>query len=191
MTAAVKLAIGAMLPIVVFLTGSTLMSKLTDRKRVLDRLNGMEAVNERKPLGERPGYDLPAAVRYYSALDKPALESERKFLEMDLLFPFLYGGALAASLLLVWSVLGRPFSPVYLIGPVAATLFSDWTENLLQLRVLRRFVVGGEAALSGPVIRTASIATLLKLVFFVGPALMLASLVGWAIVRMWRGSVTA
>lgn len=122
------------------------------------------------PRGERPlftrlaGYSVSDVAAYWSKLG-PAdhgLLAERRFLELDLVFPFVYGGTLCASLLLLWALLGRPFPAVLPVGLVALTMLADWTENLIQLRQLGRFVAG--SSLEADWIRWASLATSVKLV---------------------------
>jgi hypothetical protein len=86
---------------------------------------------------------------------------ERRFQELDLLFPFVYGGLLAAALLLAWARLGRSFSPAWVLLSLALLMFSDWTENLVQLAQLTRYEHG--QPLAPHWIRVASTATILKL----------------------------
>jgi hypothetical protein len=119
-----------------------------------------------------------AVSRHWAVLKETALlRAEQRFLELDLIFPFFYGAALATSLLIAWAALDRPFSPARLIAPVAITVLADWTENLVQLRQLSRYIDGGEAALQSGWIQLASVATVIKLVFFVGSSLFLGGLI--------------
>lgn len=171
------------LPIAAFLGGVGIMSQMSGREQALQRLRATPAGDE-KPLNQRLRYNAGAVCHHWGLFDDAGLASEQHFLELDLVFPFLYGGALAASLLLVWSTLGRPFSPAWIMVPVAVTVVADWTENLIQLAQLRRFV--GHAALQGGWIAVASAATLVKFVFFAVSSVGLVVLVLLMLVRSPR-----
>lgn len=164
---AVKAVVVLALPIVVFLAGAIVMQTLSGR-----------TLGDREPLNQRVrGYDAAAVKRHWEILkNDEVLEAEQCFLELDLAFPLLYGGALAASLLIAWKALGLPFGRAWLIAPVAITILSDWTENLIQLGQLRRFIDG--KALQASLIQIASVATILKLLFFGVSFLMVAGLAG-------------
>jgi hypothetical protein len=162
------------LPIAAFLGGVWVMSQVSRHDQALQRLRATPAGDE-EPLNRRRHYDAAAVRDHWALFDDAGLASERHFLELDLVFPFLYGGALAASLLLVWAALGRPFSPAWIVVPVAVTVVADWTENLVQLTQLRRFV--RHEALQGGWIAIASAATLVKLVFIVASSVSLVVLV--------------
>jgi hypothetical protein len=142
------------LPVVVFLGGAWIMAEMS----------GLEPVKQQKPLNRRFGYDADAVQRYWQALDERARGADGRFLKLDLVFPFLYGGALATGLLLGWASLGQPFNPAWLLAPIAIVLLADWTENLVQLGQFDRFSAG--IALQEGWIRVASAATAMKLVFF-------------------------
>ena len=140
------------IPLVAVVGGGKLMTAIAPRQ-----------IPEKPPLmGRRRGYTKEAAASYWSKLDPEGRIAERKFLEVDLIFPFVYGGALLASMLLAWASLGRPFSPVILIGIVAAAMLADWVENLVHLRELAAFVAGGVESLEGGWIAIASAATTTK-----------------------------
>jgi len=174
------------LPLAVFLGGLWAMLKISDRDYVTQRLRQSAAPEDQKPLQQRLGYDADAVNRHWGALDNTALRLERRFLELDLVFPFLYGAALSASSLMAWATLGRPFRPAWLMAPVAVTVLADWIENLVQLGQLRRYTEGGEAGLQPGWIRIASAATILKMSSFVGTWLFLVGLVISVIVRALR-----
>ena len=174
------------LPLAVFLGGIWAMLKISDRDYVTQRLRQSAAPEDQKPLQQRLGYDAGAVNRHWGALDNTALRLERRFLELDLVFPFLYGAALSASSLMAWATLGRPFRPAWLMAPVAVTVLADWTENLVQLGQLRRYTEDGEAGLQPGWIRIASAATILKMSSFVGAWLFLVGLVISVIVRALR-----
>lgn len=174
------------LPAAVFSGGVLIMKKVSGYQEVEDQASSIPNPCDRKPLDQRFGYDAGAVDRYWGALNKDARAAEQHFLEVDLVFPFLYGGALAASLLLAWSMLGRPFSPAWIMVPVALTMLADWTENLVQLAQLRRYSTGGAQALQAGWIRVASAATSLKLTFFGASSLLLLTLVAMAVLRTTR-----
>jgi hypothetical protein len=175
---AVKLVIVLTLPLAAFSTGAWIMAKLSDRDYVTQRLSQLPDARDRKPLNQRLcGYDAAAVGCHWGALDETALRNERRFLRLDLVFPFLYGAALVACLWMAWAALGRPSPPAWLLAPVAVTVLADWTENLVQLAQLRRYVESGTAGLQPGWIQVASTATVLKLLFFVGTVLFLVGLV--------------
>ena len=164
------------LPTVVFLGGARLMTYLSGRAIVTSQLESLPVKADRTPLNSRfRGYDLKAVARHWSALNPDALAAETRFLEMDLVFPLLYGGALLVALLLGWAALGRSFNPALLVLAVAVTVLADWTENLTllgQLEAVPRTLVSTPiadrvapvaAALSAGRVTLASTATLVKL----------------------------
>jgi len=172
------------LPIVVFLTGALIMSEMCDRGYVTQKLLQLPDPKDRKPLNQRlRGYDADKVNRYWGALDETALRSEQCFLELDLVFPFLYGAALFTSLLMAWVTLGRPFHPLWITVPVVVTVLADLTENLIQLGQFGRYIEASEASLQIGWIQVASTATVLKLLFFVGTVLFLVGLVIGVIVH--------
>src|SRR5262249_22963774 len=83
--------------------------------------------------------DTRAVDSYWKSLNIEGRGGERRFLELDLVFPFLYGGVFAAALLAAWIQLGRPCDPVWVVLPVIVTVVADWTENLVQLGQLGRY----------------------------------------------------
>ena len=179
----VKAVILLALPTIVISGGAYIMSKLSGREQVTQRLQGHAKTEDRRPLGFRVlGYNPEEVKSHWSALDPGTLKLERRALEIDLIFPFLYGGALAAALLLAWVALGRPFQPVWLILPVAITVVADWVENLVQLSQLRLFDVSGKDGLQSGWIQIASAATTTKLVFYFSSSLLLIGLVVWMVV---------
>lgn len=182
-----KIVIILALPFVVFWGGAWIMAELSNRDYVINRLNESNlSPCEKKPLNQRLGYNLNAAVRYWEILDPTARKTEQYFLKLDLVFPFFYGAALAISLLLTWAILGRPFRPLWIITPVAVLVLADWTENLVQLHQLKKYREHGEAALQPYMIQIASIATCIKLTFFCALTLFLIGLVIIVLVRSPR-----
>jgi hypothetical protein len=179
----VKAIVLLALPTAIITGGDYLMGKLSGRQQLTQRLSRAKP-EDKRGLGLRIlGYDLEAVSRRWGMLDPSTRAVERRGLEIDLIFPFLYGGTLAAALLLVWAALGRPFPPVWLVSPVAITMLADWTENLVQLGQLSRFDASGQAGLQPGWIQIASAATMTKLVFYGGSSLLLVVLVGCMLVR--------
>ena len=181
----VKAILVVAIPFVAFAGGGYVMGALSDRDYLTDRFNHLPK-QDQKGIGLRVcGYNLEAVVRHWGALDKDSrgLGAQRLGLEIDLLFPFLYGGALALSLMLAWATLGRPFHPLWLIAPVAVTVVADWIENLVQLTQLHRFASNGAGGLQSGWIQIASTATIVKIVFFSGSYLFVIALAVWLVGR--------
>ena len=155
------------LPTVVFLAGVWVMNEASDRQQVTAALS-VAGECDRAPLNQRFGYDVAAVDRHWRPIvaRTEAYEAERLFLELDLIFPILYGVALASSLLLARAQLQRPFHPVWAIAPVAIMVIADWTENLVQLSLLRHYATERIAALPEVWIHIASGATIVKLTSF-------------------------
>jgi len=169
------------LPVVIILWTGYLMVQLSGGEQVskLHDKSGREIPG----LGtRRTGYDLDAIDQRWTALGAN-LKYERLGLELDLVYPFIYGGALAAALLLTWAQLGRTFSPFFLIAPVALTMIADWTENSIQLGQLKLFEVSHRAGLQSTWIRVASFATMTKVWLLIGSSLLLIGLLVWMVVR--------
>jgi hypothetical protein len=175
-----------LLPAVVFVAGARLMTVWTGREQVTARLERHAAVDERKPLNQRLGYDVAAVARHWGALDAESLERERRFLSLDLFFPLFYGAALAVSLLLGARLAFPAMNPAWLLAPVTIVVVSDWIENLVQLGQLRRFVEGGAAALQASSIAIASMATIVKLTSFTAASLLCVALAVAMLVRPAR-----
>ena len=164
------------LPVFVFLAGAWIMAAASGRERVDERLQQHAAAEDRRPLNQRFRYDRAAVERHWGALDEGALEAERTFLELDLVFPLAYGAAFAFSLLMAWASLGRPLNPAWLLVIVGLTVVSDWVENLVLLEQLRRYLSGGAEPLQSAWIATASVATTLKLLSFTVMSIVLLAL---------------
>jgi len=162
------------LPLAAYLGGGLLTTELAARE---------EPAGAQKPLNLRFGYSAADLTSYWQAFKPSGLEGERRFLEADLIFPFLYGGALATGMLLLWAALGRPFNPAPLFAVVAITLLADWTENLVQLRQICRFIRQGSSELEAHWINVASAATMVKLAGSLASIVVLLSLVVATLLR--------
>src|SRR5262245_57491729 len=172
------------LPILVFMSGASLMSRWTDRQLVRERLN-RDFPGDSRPLNMRFGYDVETARAHWSSLDPEMRESEMRFLELDLVFPLVYGAGLAIGLLLMWATAGRPVNPAVLIALVGVTILADWTENLIHIQQLRHVIAGQQ--LDAGVIAIASAATIVKLLFFSAASFTIVLLTIFAVYRTLVG----
>jgi hypothetical protein len=168
------------LPTLVFVGGASLMSRLTDRQAVRERLNRDFPDNPR-PLNMRFGYDVATVREMWSSLDPAMQDSEQRFLQLDLVFPLVYGAGLAVGLLLMWAAAARPVNRAWLLALVGITIVADWIENLTQLQQLRRFLV--DQRLDAGWIGLASAATMVKLTFFTAAASAILILTAIAVYR--------
>lgn len=175
------------LPIEVFLGYANWMDKASERPVAWKRLQNPQVHEEdRKSLNQRwGGYDADAIRQHWQPFDRAALRAERRFLELDLIFPALYGGALVASLWLSRMALGKSILPFLAVPAVAVTVIADWTENLAQLRVLHACIDARELSLQASAVNLASSATITKLAFFGISSL---SVFGFASVVLWRAA---
>ena len=98
--------------------------------------------------------------------------------ELDLVFPILYGTAFFLSALAARKILdGR--LPALWSSPmisIAITVIADWTENVIQLGQLKRFMDPTNPGLQAMQIAVASTATTIKLVSFVLTIVLLIAL---------------
>ena len=155
------------LPIAVVLGGGQLMNKISGRFKVACQT----------PLFLRWKYKESDVKDYWGALKKintNALENEKRFLKLDLFFPFFYGGAFVISLTALWLMLDKPIALIWLITPAVVAMVADWTENLIQLRQIQLFIDG--ASLQADRIQISSIATAFKILFIVLSMLLLSGL---------------
>ncbi|HET7462228.1 MAG TPA: hypothetical protein VFJ82_13310 [Longimicrobium sp.] len=181
------------IPAVTFVIPGKLMERWSGRaqvRRALDRAvaDGTLQREDAAYLNLRlRGYSLSAFRRYFGAMDDRTRSVEAKFLEMDLVFPFIYGGGLAAALLMAWAALGRPVHPGWVVAPVLILVLADWTENLATLGQIRRWNAGGPAALQPAWVRVASLATTVKCVFIAVTVLLVVAMAAWLLVRSATG----
>jgi len=154
----VQVMVIAALPAVVFFAAVAVMTQASHLQHVDQVVAETAAPADRRPLHFRLGYGTDEVSRYWAPIvaDDVALEAERRFLHLDLIFPLVYGIGLVTALLMAWRLLGRPFSRVWLIAPMVIILLADWTENLVQLAQLRRYVDIGAGGLQDGWIRLAS-----------------------------------
>jgi hypothetical protein len=165
--------LAALLPIVIFLLGGLFLNWCTNRNAITTKLRELDQARrgsseeKRVTMDQRLSYDASTFGRYLSAVGPDLLPVEQRFLKGDLLFPLVYGGALLASLVILWNAMGRPFHAGWLVLPVGLTIAADWTENVIQLRQIDRFAKLGEAGLQPVWIQVASFATAAKFIFWV------------------------
>jgi hypothetical protein len=170
------------LPLVSFVGGAWIMAEMSNHQLVTRRL----LETGQKPLNQRLGYGLAEVQRCWGALNKDAILAERRFLELDLVFPFVYGGAFVTSLLIAWALLSRPFNPLWFMAPVVITILADWVENLTQLNQIKRYLISGETGLDANWIRVASVATTVKWLFSSVITIFLLTLAGLIIARVFK-----
>jgi hypothetical protein len=129
------------------------------------------------------GYSTRAAARHWQLLrtDGGLARAERRFLQLDLLFPLVYGAAFAGGLWLLRGALERRADTGWLIAPVVIGVLADWVENFIQLRELDRFL-RGERLQTGW-IRIASVATIVKLISLSGAVLLIVLGVIWGVAK--------
>jgi hypothetical protein len=176
------------LPLVVFVLGGELMLRLSDPGQLRDKVQKEKNLDG---LGLRlQGYKFEVIEKYWDALkaEPGALDAERRMLEIDLVFPLVYGAGFAAALMLAWAALGRPFHPVWILTPLFVEVVADWIENLIQLGQVRLFA-GSDGVLQPGWIQVASIATSVKVALFCVSYLLVLGLVVLMIYRNWPRSM--
>jgi hypothetical protein len=155
------------LPAVVYVGAGLIMILASGHNYVRQQLEEKATPTQKTPLYMRwQGYNPDDVRQHWGVFDQRALKTERRFLQLDLLFPLFYGGAFLIALWRVWADFGKTFSPVLLVAPAAITVLADWTENLIQLAQLRRYVEMGKDGLQAGWFQIASAATAAKLIFF-------------------------
>jgi hypothetical protein len=171
------------MPIIVLAGGAVIMSILSGHNYVTRQLREKADPKDRTALNTRfLGYDTDEVARHWGALDARALQSERRFLQLDLAFPIFYGTALAAALWRAGTAVSMNFSPVWLFVLVAITMIADWTENLIHLSQLRLYMENGNDGLQPGWIQIASAATTVKLLFLTGALVLIIILAVYKVV---------
>lgn len=156
----VKVVIALLFPMVVFVLFEGFQEQQSGRKAALDALPQTQP--PAKPLNLRLYYGADAATEFWGALKSThGLEAEQKYLTLDLTFPFVYGGALMISLAWLLSASGAPWPRGRVFLPVVAAMVGDWTENLIQLDQMSRFISTGRPGTIA--MRLSSVATDVKL----------------------------
>lgn len=130
------------------------------------------------------GSGLDAAKRSWSWVSGAARQGSNKLPGLDVLLPFLYGGALAANLWWVWSTLGHPFHPAWIAAPFAMMLTADWAEHLLQLAQLSHSVSTSQGRAQNLWIELSGCATTITLWLTLGLYISLMGLVAKLMVML-------
>ncbi len=179
-TSLIKLLTAIVLPIAVFFIGGYLMLNLTGRD-AFPQTSAPESV----PLHFRIGsYTAEQVQAYWNWLGPEGRGAELRFLEVDLLFPVIYGGAILLALFIIRSGLARPLKPQWLVVPVGITMAADWVENLVHWQQLRRFLK--DEPVQAAWLQFASLATSTKIVFFTLSALLLVIMTLWRIIHLLK-----
>jgi hypothetical protein len=82
--------------------------------------------------------------------------------------------------------LGRTFNPAWVLAPIFVLILADWTENLVQLGQLKRYLDGIDVQESW--IKIASIATTIKMLFLYGTWAILGGLALLLIIRAFKSA---
>lgn len=160
-TAILKLLFVIVMPIVVFAFADVLMMRATGRDQ-FPQSNATESA----PLNVRLyGYNSAAASAYWQWLGTDGRLAEQRFLKADMIFPLVYGGALAISLLMAWTTLGRRLNQMLIIAPAVLAVIADWIENLVHMRQLRKFMQSEPVQANW--IQLSSVATSTKWIFII------------------------
>jgi len=169
-------------PLVVFIGVGYLMQRLSDPSKLRAKLD-IPGLGLR-----RTGYNLEEVKTYWTALEAgDALGAEQRMLEMDLVFPFIYGAAFAGTLLCAWAALDRTFHPALILTPVFVEVVADWIENSIQLKQIRLFAANA-AGLQEGWIQIASLATIVKCWLFIVSYILVIGMVGWMVYKNWPRS---
>jgi hypothetical protein len=155
----VKALVALIFPAVVFLAFGARQSAHSGRDVALKNINPTDA----KPLNLRLHYDVNRVDYFWGALGKSGQLAEQRFLEEDLTFPLIYGGALMLSLgWMLWKS-ELSWSPWLVMLPVVLGMIGDWIENVIQLDQLQRYINAGKNGLDAGAIFRSSLATDIKL----------------------------
>lgn len=119
----------------------------------------------------------PDGVRAYWSRLGTGRPAEGHLPALDLLFPFLYGIALAGSLWWIWMTLGRPFHPAWIVAPLLIITMADWLESLMLLAQLRHYMSPNQQYAGSLCVRLSSCATIIRLWLAGGFYVSLAGLV--------------
>ena len=152
-----------LLPIIVLLAGGLLMAEISGRDAQRKEVESTFEPNGKKtrPLNLRFfGYSAADAHTYWAPLARNKMP-ERRFLQIDLAFPLVYGIAWATSLFLAGAALGVPLRSLW-PWLLLIALLADWSENLIQLKEFGAYD-GTVESLSEAWIIGASVATMAKL----------------------------
>lgn len=176
------------LPFTVWASAGWVMQQMSERQAILARYKEAPE-KEKKPLNQRLfGYRGDQVTAQWGRLGE-LLPAQQRFLELDLIFPFLYGGAFAVSLLIGWALLGRPCQPIWALLPAFLMVAADWAENLIHLSQLERFAAAGDV--SAGWISFSSVATVVKLWSIMAGLGWIVVMIGAILVGAWKASSAA
>jgi hypothetical protein len=156
-------------PSLVLGAGSVIGTQISNRSLVKKQHRAAKLpLMDRISLGLRP-YGVEAVKRHWvNPLNDDARAAERRFLQFDRNLAAAVAIALFLCLFITWRGLGQPFPLVYLLVPAIALLLADWTENRLLIGQLDRLLANPPLPLQPGQIRRAAMATLAKLVLYLG-----------------------
>jgi len=154
----VKVVIALAFPTVVFVVFNRFQEARSGRDVTLAHMQPVV-----KPLNMRLHYNVDDAVRFWGALGDNGRRAEEAYLKLDLTFPLIYGGALMISLGWLLMASGTTWRPWLVMLPVVVGMIGDWTENLIQLDQLPRYMPSGPSGLDAGAILQSSVATDIKL----------------------------
>ena len=153
-----------LLPLIIFFFGIKLLGWLGHRDEISRQVRAQLFGQDAKPLNVRLfGYGLDDVKKYWGVFDEQLFSFEQQALRLDLWFPFFYGGGLFFSLFQLTSTLNNGTPRLFFFIPTVVAMLADWTENLALLKQLRNYGKTGAVGLQASGIKTASIATMVKL----------------------------
>lgn len=168
-----------MFPGILFLSFVRVMNSLSMHYVVTDllalKLPGKNQLNRMFWLS----YDLDYVARLWGviATKENAVKSEKKILLFDLVFPLVYATGFLLPLLYFRQRVNLPTSFENLLLPLVIVVLADWLENTLHIHQFSRFSQRGKASLSPLLIAISSVATRVKITFFVINCLILFALI--------------
>ena len=119
-----------------------------------------------------------AAKEVRSWINAASRQAGETALTLNLLFSFVYGGAVAASLWWIWVSVDCSFHPAWIVAPLAVILTADWTEHFIQPVCPRHDRPSNERGIYTLWIQISSCATMIQLWLTVG---LCASVIGLAL----------
>lgn len=166
-------ALGIALPILVIIVAGKLMVEVSGRDRVVESISGKPEDFPKALQSRFYGYNAAEAKTYWDALRDEGRKAEIRLLQFDLLFPLLYGAALAFSVMTLWSALDIRTSMAWFLVPVIAAVITDWIETAILLQQVKNFDSTG--TFDAGQIQVASIATIAKSISIALSALLIIS----------------
>lgn len=153
-------ALAIALPILVTIVAGKLMVEVSGRDRIVQSITDKGGTVPKALQRRFFGYDPSEANAYFDALGSAGRWADIRLLQFDLLFPLLYGTALAFSIVTLRSALDIRASLAWFLIPVIAAIVADWIETAILLQQMKNFDLTG--TLDEGQIKLASIATITK-----------------------------